>query len=52
MVDVLEINGYRMLSWLIIVDIAYPVRGEICVSILVTIDLVLVTVQTNRVLDE
>lgn len=52
MIYILEVYRYRVLAWLVIVDIAYSMRAEINLSILLIGDLVLALVQTDSILDE
>lgn len=45
-----QLNCYRMLSWILVVDIAYSMRCEIGLAILITFNFVFVSVEAYCIL--
>lgn len=39
-IDILQVHGDRVFSWVVVIDVASPVRGEIRTAILIVLDLV------------
>lgn len=39
-IDILQVHGDRVFAWVVVIDVASPVRGEIRTAILIVLDLV------------
>lgn len=40
-IDIFQVHGDRVFAWVVVIDVASPVRSEICAAILIVLDLVL-----------